>query len=66
MFGLVPVSSTKVFSFNGRPAGDIGDILQMADAVHVPPKERLLNIPFEWFAVSASVLIPGGILSYEK
>ncbi len=38
----------------------------MADAVHVPPEKQLLNTPFGWFVVSASVRIQGGILSYDK
>jgi hypothetical protein len=38
----------------------------MADAVHVPPEKRLLNTSFKCFAVSASVRIQGGFLSYGK
>jgi hypothetical protein len=36
----------------------------MADAVYVPPEKRLLDTPFKWFTVSASVLIRGKVLSY--
>lgn len=38
----------------------------MADAVHFPPEKRLLDTPYHYFLVSASVLIRGGYLSYRK